>query len=122
MKKFPNSSHCTQKKSMLQKFTFTLRWAGLFLGLMGVAMILGPLFLTNHQRALHLSAFLNHYRVIFWVLHGVFILSALWWWPAYIRARGARNQWQVDLIKRASDWKWAVMLVLVFLCILFFIS
>lgn len=107
---------------MPQKFGFALRWIGLFLGLMVVGMVLGPLFLANHQSALHLRAFLNHYKVAFWILHAAFILSALWWWPAYIAARGARNQWPVDLIKRASDWKWAVMLVLAFLCVLFFIS
>jgi len=122
MKKFPKASHYTQKRPMLQKFSFALKWIGFFLGLMVVAMVLGPLFLANHQRALHLSAFLNHYKVVFWVLHAAFILSALWWWPAYIRARGARNQWPQEMIGGASDLKWAVMLVLAFLCVLFFIS
>ncbi len=121
MKKFANQSHYTQKRPVLQKFGFVAKWIGLFLGLMVVAMVLGPLFLANHHQALHLSAFLNHYRSVFWLLHAVFILSVLWW-PAYIRARGARNHWPDDMIKRASDWKWAVMLVLMFLCGLFFLT
>lgn len=122
MKKFPKPSDYTKKRPILQKFGFAFKWIGFFLGLMVLAMALGPFFLANHQRALNLSAFLNHYRIVFWALHATFVLSALWWWPAYIRARGARNQWPSEMIKRASDWKWAVMLVLALLCVLFFIS
>jgi hypothetical protein len=107
---------------MLQKIVFAAKWIGLFLGVMLVAMVLGPLFLSNHQRALHLSAFLNHYRIVFLLIHAAFIWSVLWFWPAYIRAKGARNHWSEDMINQASSWKWAVMLVLACLCVLFFIS
>lgn len=122
MKKIVKPTQYTPKRPMLQKFGFALKWIGLFLGLMVLAMALGPFFLGNHQRALHLSAFLNHYKWVFGLLHAAFVLSALWWWPAYIRARGARHQWPPAMIQRASDWKWAVMLVLALLCFLFFIS
>ena len=122
MKKSIQSNHYTQKKAIRQKFGFILKWVAIFLGFMLVSMIAGPIFLTNHQQALHLSNFLNHYRVVFWLLHLVFVLSALWWWPAYVRARGKRNQWSQEMINRAVDWKWAVMLVLALLCILFLLS
>ena len=122
MKNFPKPSNYTQKSPVLQKFGFAMKWIGLFLGLMIVGMVLGPFFLASHQRALYLSDFFDHYKVVFWVCHAVFILSTLWWWPAYIRARGARNQWPQEMIRRGADWKWAVMLVLAFLCILFFVS
>lgn len=122
MKKITQLSQYTRKQRILQKTRWTTQWVGLFLGLMLLALLLGPFFLTSHHQAYHLAQFLNKYAWLFWALHGAFILSSLWWWPAYIRARGKRSSWPDDMIERAAAWKWAVMMVLLFLCLLFLLT
>lgn len=112
----------TKKRPALQKIGYIAKWVGLFFVLMLLGLIFGPFFLSNHKQALHLSHIFHHYQNFFWLIHGVFILSALWWWPAYIRHRGKRNKWPQEMIDRAADWKWVVMAMLAILCVLFFIS
>ena len=117
------SSH-NRKQTIIQraKRSFTLKWMLLFFGVLVVATLLAPLFLSQHGRADELQRFFTQYHWVFWIAHGLFVLSTLWWWPLYIKSHGRKKQWPEVNIARAIRLKWMVIGIVLCFAIVFQLS
>lgn len=117
-KRFPKN-YSTPKRPRLQKTRWVLGWFSFFIGLVVISALLAPVLVASHPEIVHFLAFFERHSAWFYLGHALFISSTYWWWPAYIRARGKRNQWPQIMIERACQWKWAVILMLTLLAVLF---
>ncbi len=117
-------SNNNAKQTIIQraKRSFTLKWMLLFFGVLVLATLLAPLFLSQHGRADELQGFFSQYHWVFWIGHGLFVLSTLWWWPLYIKSHGRKNQWSEANITRAIRLKWMVLGVVLCFAVVFLLS
>ncbi len=121
LKKRHSILHSTPKRPRLQKTRWVMGWLVVFLGLVVAGVFLGPVLVGAHPQIAHFMPFFKRHTGWFYVGHAVFIGSTYWWWPAVIRARGKRKGWPEAMIVKACQWKWAVMLMLGVLAVLFLI-
>lgn len=122
MKNPLHSSQYKRKWFRLPKLGWALAWVVLFVCFMAIAVLVGPLLLSQAIHENKIRTMLSQYEWAFLLVHGVFILSALWWWPAYIRKRGQAAGWPAPLIHRACQYKWGIVAVLGGLACVFFLG
>ena len=125
MKHQTSHDHFTPKLPKIKrvKLLFSgLKWLGLFIGIIILALVLTPFFIRTDGQANSLANFLNDHSLIVFLIHLSFGVSSLWWYPAIIRHKGKVTRASPDLIEQVVALKWWFTGTLVaFMLLLYFI-
>ena len=106
------SNKFTPKLHKYQKIRWFSKWLGLFFVFILFALMLTPLFINTDSKAVAIKLFLTDHSWLFLVLHLIFAVSSLWWYPLYIKRRAALHQWSDAHLQQALHYKWWVMTIL----------
>ena len=115
------SVNSTPKMNKFQKIRWMGRWIGLFIALLVLTVVLTPALIGSDQQAAHLKQFLVGNSWVFLIIHLLFALSALAWFPWYIRRRAVSHQWREGDIDKALQYKWWVVGILAIFAIMLWI-
>jgi hypothetical protein len=115
MKHQTSHDHFTPKMPKIKRFRLLfsgLKWLGLLIGVIILALVLTPFFIRTDGQANSLANFLNDHASLFFLIHLGFAVSALWWFPAIVKHKGKMTRASPEKIQEVIALKWWVMVVL----------